>query len=208
LTNVSPVVKNLHAFFVAFGKDMEEKMYKVNDLIVYGNEGVCKVEAIEVMNVTAVANDRLYYVLKPLYRNGTVFTPVDTKVFMRPVISADDAQEIIEQIPSIETDVLYSSANLLSDHYDKAMERHDCKYLIQVIKTVYLKNQIAATKNKKVSETDRRYMKKAEDMLYGEFAVVLEMPKNDVKAYVEEKVAAIELSLIKLNTLNEKQKSG
>ena len=36
-------------------------MYKVNDLIVYGNEGVCKVEAIEVMNVTAVANDRLYY---------------------------------------------------------------------------------------------------------------------------------------------------
>jgi len=51
-------------------------------------------------------------------------------------------------------------------------------------------------------------MKKAEDMLYGEFAVVLEMPKNDVKAYVEEKVAAIELSLIKLNTLNEKQKSG
>ena len=176
---------------------MEEKMYKVNDLIVYGNEGVCKVEAIEVMNVTAVANDRLYYVLKPLYRNGTVFTPVDTKVFMRPVISADDAQEIIEQIPSIETDVLYSSANLLSDHYDKAMERHDCKYLIQVIKTVYLKNQIAATKNKKVSETDRRYMKKAEDMLYGEFAVVLEVPKNDVKAYVEEKVAAIELSLIK-----------
>ena len=67
-------------------------MYKVNDLIVYGNEGVCRVEAIEVMNVTAVANDRLYYVLKPLYRNGTVFTPVDTKVFMRPVISADDAQ--------------------------------------------------------------------------------------------------------------------
>lgn len=66
-----------------------------------------------------------------------------------------------------------------------------------MIKTVYLKNQIAATKNKKVSETDRRYMKKAEDMLYGEFAVVLEMPKNDVKAYVEEKVAAIELSLIK-----------
>ena len=62
-------------------------MYEIGQLIVYGNEGVCRVEEIGTPKISGVDKHRDYYTLAPIYREGKVFTPVDSKVFMRPVIS-------------------------------------------------------------------------------------------------------------------------
>lgn len=40
-----------------------------------------------------VANKkRKYYKLAPVFGSGTIYIPVDTKVFMRPVISKEEAE--------------------------------------------------------------------------------------------------------------------
>ena len=79
-------------------------MYLVGEYIVYGTSGVCKVEAIGPMEISGVNKDKLYYTLAPLYSKGSkVFTPVDNdKVVMRPVLTKEEARELIEQIPTIE----------------------------------------------------------------------------------------------------------
>ncbi|MGL6216487.1 MAG: CarD family transcriptional regulator, partial [Lacrimispora sphenoides] len=41
-------------------------MFQVNDLVVFGTHGICRVEAIGSLNMSAVDDDRLYYTLKPL----------------------------------------------------------------------------------------------------------------------------------------------
>ena len=74
-------------------------MYQIGELIVYGGTGVCRVEGIETQKQKGTAETRDYYLLKPLYQDGTIRIPVDTKVFMRPVISRGEAEGLIDAIP-------------------------------------------------------------------------------------------------------------
>ena len=41
---------------------------------------------------------------------------------------------------------------------------------------------------KKFGAMDERYMKRAEDMLFGEFAVALGIDKNEVQAYISKRI--------------------
>ena len=72
-------------------------MYEIGQLIVYGNEGVCRVEEIGTPKISGVDKHRDYYTLAPIYREGKVFTPVDSKVFMRPVITREEALALIRK---------------------------------------------------------------------------------------------------------------
>lgn len=164
-------------------------MYQIGDLIIYGSQGVCRVEAVGVPDIPGFGKDRPYYTLCPLYQNGKIFTPVDTSIFMRPIITYAEVQQLIDHIPSIRENVCNSSnVRLLEDHYQESMQTHDCYDLIKVIKTVYTKNEITVGQGKKLGQIDERYMKKAEDLLYGEFAVVLGIPKENVKGYIEDRI--------------------
>lgn len=72
--------------------DMEvQQMFQPGDLIVYGNNGVCRVIKVGKPEVTVANGKRLYYTLQPLYSTEIIYTPVDSGVFMRPVISRDEA---------------------------------------------------------------------------------------------------------------------
>ena len=73
-------------------------MFSIGEYIVYGMNGVCKVEEIGPMNMSGVDSDKIYYTLLPLYTKGSrVFTPVDNqKVVMRPVISEQEVCELID----------------------------------------------------------------------------------------------------------------
>ena len=59
-------------------------MYAAGELVVYGGEGVCRVEGVGAPSLPGMDKTRLYYTLSPLYRSGQVMTPVDTQVLMRP----------------------------------------------------------------------------------------------------------------------------
>ncbi|MBW7572392.1 CarD family transcriptional regulator [Caproiciproducens faecalis] len=160
-------------------------MYQIGEWIVYGNDGVCKVEAVGILDIPGVNKGKVYYTLCPAFRNGKIFTPVDTNVFMRPVITFDKVQELISLVPFIGENV-YNNPNkkLLEDHYQEFFQTHDCSDLIKIIKSVYTKKVDAADQGKKLGQMDERFMKRAEDLLFGEFAVVLGIPKESVKSYI------------------------
>ena len=85
-------------------------MFDIDDLIMYGNTGVCKVSDITTPEFAGADEDKLYYVLEPLYQSGVIYAPVDNeKVFMRPVISEDEARDLIDNIPQIEADKIHLS---------------------------------------------------------------------------------------------------
>ena len=45
-------------------------------------------------------------------------------------------------------------------------------------------------KGQKVTATDARYLKTAEDNLYGEFAMALGIEKNEVEEFIEKRIGA------------------
>jgi len=164
-------------------------MFQVGDLIIYSGEGVCRVESIGKPEMSGVNKDRLYYTLAPLYREGKIFIPVDTKVFMRPILTKEAALELIRQIPQIETNICQDrNQRLLTEHYQNLIHSHQCDDLVQIIKAVYLKEQAVRARGKKPGQVDERYRKRAEDMLHGELAVALGIPREDVAEYIRKSI--------------------
>lgn len=165
-------------------------MYQIGDLIVYGNTGVCRVEAVETPRHRPGEEERQYYLLRPLYQDGTIRIPVDTKVFMRPVISREEAEKLIDAIPGINAEV-YHERNFtqLAAHYQEALGSHECSDLIELVMSIYAKKQDAESKKRKFGQVDARFMKRAESLLYGEFSVALGIPFDDVQGYIASRVS-------------------
>lgn len=59
---------------------------------------------------------------------------------------------------------------------------------MRIIKTIYFRKEERILENKKVTATDERYFRMAEEQLYGELAVALSMKKEDVQAYILNRV--------------------
>ena len=168
-------------------------MYEIGDLIVYAGEGVCRVEEIGVPPMKGINKQRQYYTLKPLYRAGMVYAPVDTQVFMRPVITREDADALIDRIPEIEP-VVYENSNLrfLNEYYQAQLQNYNCEGLIKLIRSTRAKREVMIGRGKKLGLVDERYMKRAQDMLHGEFAVALGIERNEVPGYIESKLGALQ----------------
>lgn len=160
-------------------------MYSTGDLIIYSGEGVCRVERVGPLEMSGASKTKPYYTLQPLYREGKIFIPVDTTIFMRPIISHEEADALIRRIPEIESEV-YDNRNLrmLNEHYQALLQTHDCEDMLQLIKAVYTKQQENLAHGKKPGLVDERYMKRAEEILYGELAVALDIPRDSVLDYI------------------------
>lgn len=161
-------------------------MYSVDDLIIYGATGVCRVTDITSHNLNDSCGDQYHYVLKPLYQDCVISTPVNnTKVFMRPIISKEDAEQIINMIPTMHVEVYHSRVlRELIDHYEQSMKTNDCKTLVELTMSIYAKKQEAVEQGRKLGTVDEKFMKRAEDLLFGELGAALGIPRDDVPAYI------------------------
>ena len=62
-------------------------MFEKGAMIIYGSNGVCRVEEVSEMDLTGSGNSKLYYTLSQIGRaGGRIYTPTDNeKVVMRPL---------------------------------------------------------------------------------------------------------------------------
>ncbi len=166
-------------------------MFNPGDLIVYGNSGVCRVESIGTPERGVSDKSAQYYTLCPLYSSETIYTPVDTGVFMRPIISREEAQQFVEQIAFAEATVFEKqNLSLLKEQYNAVMKTHNCEDLLCLVKSVYEKNIDAQQRGKKLGQMDQQYWKRAEELLHGELAAALDIPMENIAAYIVDAVAA------------------
>ena len=165
-------------------------MFQVNDVIVYGKNGICRVEEIGTLSLSKVDRDRLYYTLRPIYqREAVIYVPVDnSKTIMRPVITKEEAQQLIDEIPEIQT-VWIVNERERESQYKSALQTCDCRELVKIIKTLYQRKKTRIEDGKKVTVVDERYFKNAEDQLYGELAYVLNIDKSAVSSYITDSIA-------------------
>lgn len=164
-------------------------MFQVGDYIIYGSNGVCKVEEIGPIKIGGVLSKREYYFLLPIYIKGTmVYTPVDSdKTVMRPVISKEAAHELISQIDQIEP------IKELEDRerefvYRKLMKTYDCKELIKIIKTISIRKKFREEEGKKLIAADEKYLNLAKDCIAGELSIPLQMKREEVEEFILQKI--------------------
>lgn len=155
-------------------------MFCNGNYVVCKNSGICKVEGITTLNFEGVDSNKPYYLLKPVFSNGsTIYRPVDDDS-IRSALDKSQAEKLIEDIPSIDT-IPIADEKTLEKTYKELIHSCNPVKLVQLIKTIQLRKQRRLLKGFKVTALDSRYFKQAEDFLYGELAVALDITKNEVK---------------------------
>ena len=142
-------------------------------------------ENITTLDISGVDKEREYYTLKPKYQSGsTVYVPVDSsKDSLRKVLSREEAEELIGTIPEIPL-IDIENDKLTEQTYKECMRTNRCEEWVRIIKTIYLRKQKRIQAGRKVTAVDAKYFHLAEESLYGELAVALDMNREDVEAYI------------------------
>lgn len=164
-------------------------MFQVGEFIVYENRGVCKVEGITKMSLPGAKKEQEYYELKPVFEDsGRIYSAVDNgKVVMRQMLTKKEAVSLIDEIPQI-PEMRIGDEKQRELKYKEAVRSCDCRQLISVIKTLYIRRQSRMEQGKKATNTDERYFKKAEDTLHGELAVALGLEKSQMGEYISSRL--------------------
>ena len=160
-------------------------MFEIGELVIYGGEGVCRVEHIGPADLPGADKEKLYYRLAPLGRNGQVLTPVDTRVLIRSVMSKEQAEELVAKLPVLEPqEPPVHSMRAMKEFYHDVVMSYDCEQMAQLIKLICRKRRWAIEHEKKASQLDERYLKRAEDQFYGEMSIVLGMDRRELEQYI------------------------
>ncbi len=166
-------------------------MYQVGQLIVYGPEGVCRVEAIGPLHMRGIPKDAEYYTLSPLFQGGQIYAPVDTKVFTRPAMTREEAEALIAKIPEIPAEVCETAnPRLLGEHYQAYLRSSDSMDLVRLLRAIYAKGREAGARGRRLSQVDVRSMERAEKLLHSELAAALDIPPDKVKDYITRSIGA------------------
>ena len=160
-------------------------MFKVNDVVKYGANGVCRVVDISVM--TFGDNDAEYYILQPLRaRESKYYVPTQSETLvarMQMILSEDDVYALIKDIPSCSFGWVDNDKKRLETYSAviSSGNRHD---IIGVIRTLYGKKCDLEKSGKRLHVADERLMKDAERIIHDEFAAVLNIEISEVGAFI------------------------
>ena len=163
-------------------------MYRVGDLIQYGGIGVCRMAGTVKQNIGD--GERLFYAMTPLYYDGTIFAPVDSeKLRIRPILSREEADRLIDGIRFLQPEAYHTPVlGQLAEHYELFFKTNDCADLVALTMSIYTKKREAEQGRRKLGAVDERYMKRAEDLLFGELAAALGIGRSDVPRYIAARV--------------------
>lgn len=162
-----------------------EDMFKVNDTIMYGTQGICKI--VEITEKDFMGTKKEYYVLKPINDAGaTLFAPVNNEKIeakMRRILSEEEIYELIETMPYEEANWI-KNENERKEEYKRIIASGDRVELIRMIKALYFNKKEREADGKHLYLSDERFFKEAERILYDEFQYVLKVRKEDLMSFI------------------------
>ena len=161
-------------------------MFKLNDVIMYGSQGVCEITAIEEKSIGGVR--KRYFVLKPIKdHSATIYAPTDNANVlkkMRRLLTESEINNLIDSMPE-EASPWISNVNERKEHFKDILASGNHSDLIQMIKGIYEQKTQREAEGKHLYISDVNFFKEAEQILYNEFQYVLKLnSKDDVMTYI------------------------
>ena len=169
-------------------------MFQINDTVSYGTQGVCTVTGIEKMNLAGKTEE--YYVLKPVYQtHSTIYVPLSNDALvekMRRVLSREETEELIRTIPDEET-IWIDDELERKEKYNQIINSGDRKKIAGLIKTLYFEQTRRQSSGKRLRQSDEQLFKRAENLLYSELALVLDIKPDQVVPFLNEQIGIDDL---------------
>ena len=160
-------------------------MFKVNDVVVYGSQGVCEIIDIEEKKIDGASKS--YFVLKPRAdRGATFYVPTwNEKAWgkMRKVMTKKDVDALIDSMPT-KVPTWIANENERKETYKKILASGDQAAIISMVQALFAHKKEREAEGKRLHMSDEHFMKDAEQLLYNEWQYVLNVDKAGLMNYI------------------------
>lgn len=160
-------------------------MFEKGEYIVCNNIGVCLVEDVTKKNMDGIPQDKVYYILQPLdCRDSKIYSAVDNqKMTMRRILSMEEVAKLMGKLSDMDV-ISVDNEKRREEIYKKTLQQCECISWAKLIKTIYCRKKEKMSQGKKITATDTKYLKKAEDYLYHELAISMKLEPMEVKKQI------------------------
>lgn len=163
-------------------------MYEVGEYIVHPGQGVCKVEDV-------IENPEVSYMLMPVGTSNPmrISFPISGENRLRPVLSHDEAQELVDEYTDLSIDDYRSASIALEEQYyrDK-IRRGTCLDSVRTVKTFRHRIDEAKANNKRPPIVYERILKQAIERSLEELSIALDMSKDDIVSLFESRESDVQ----------------
>jgi len=158
-------------------------MFKVNDYVFYGANGVCRIDSICTEPFEGAPADVLYYVLHTLAEpKQTILNPVtNDKVRMRYVMTREESEAFFTLLPTL-SPLLGDTAKQLRDAYISAIKSGEPTEWGRVMRTYRARLRLADAKLTRVTDAERGFYEGARRLLAAEISLALALPLSEVES--------------------------
>ena len=164
-------------------------MFQINDVVVYGAQGVCKIVGMQEQKIDVT--NKTYFVLKPADdRGATFYVPTwNEKALakMRKVMTKQDVDALIDSMPK-KKPVWIANENERKETYKRILAGGNQAQIISMIQAIYLHKKEREAEGKRLHMSDEHFMKDAEQLLYNEWQYVLNVDKAGLMAYIFKRI--------------------
>ena len=156
-------------------------MYQVGEYIVHPGQGVCKIDEVR-------ESPQQTYMLLPVgVRNPIrISYPMSGESRLRPVLSRDEAETLIDEYPQMDTDdYTERSLALEEEHFKNKIRKGTCRDSVRIVKTFRRRIAEVRSRNKKPPVVYERILKQASERSLSELAIALGVTPEDVRILFE-----------------------
>lgn len=160
-------------------------MFNIDDTILYGSHGICKIGDITKQKFGSETND--YYILHPVHNpSATIYVPVNNQKLtdkMRRILSEEEIYELIKAMPDTNSEWI-ENKNERNERFRSIISSGDRREIIKLIKVIYNHREELKATGKKLHAADEQFFKEAEKVIYDEFAMVLNIRYDQVLPFI------------------------
>ena len=157
-------------------------MFHVGDTVLYGAQGVCKIEGTEENDLGG--NTVEYYVLRPVFdENAKIYVPMNNQMLlsrMRDTLTDQEARRLLDSTSDAEL-IWNEDDTLRKQQYQAILSRSMETELLSVVKTLYLHQKEQKAKGKNLHISDENIYKQAKGILLCELAFAMGISQEEAE---------------------------
>ena len=165
-------------------------MFNVNDTILYGTHGICKVTDITEQRFNGKSNK--YYILQPHHNpSSTIYVPTDNEKLvsrMRHTLSEEEIYELVKAMRDMECSWI-ENKNERNENFRSILTSGDRAEILKLIKIIYQQKLKLKEAGKKLHTSDEQFFREAEKVIYDEFALVLNLRYDEVLPFIVKEIS-------------------
>ncbi len=169
-------------------------MLNIGECVIYGSHGLCRVRDILIPSFLERGKEKEYYQMISAVDAGSVlYVPVDgADDKVRDVISADDAEELIDDIEYAE-ELELPEGKKAEPAIMEVIKRNVADEMMSLVKSLRKIKATREAEGKKFASLSEKHLLMAEKLLYTELAFALKTEKDVVKSKVLSELSQLPL---------------